>query len=391
MVTFTSPTIDEFGITLPPYDTVHEEIQTAFREIFGQDIYIEPDSQDGQWLAIMALALHDAYSFSGSVYNAFSPSTAQGVGLSRVVKINGIRRHEASFSFVDLRIVGQAGSTIVDGLVRDDAGNTWAIQGDVVIPPAGEITVSAVCTVPGAVVAAAGTITNIATPTRGWQSVENLVEAVVGEAIETDAKLRQRQTVSTMIPSQTVFEGIVGAVASLDGVTRYKGYENDAYTTDANGIPPQAISIIVEGGDATEIAQTIAAKKSPGVATYGTTSITVFDDYGVPRVIKFYRPTNVDIDVEVTLTADTGYSQAIENRLVQSVVDWINALEIGEDVIRSRLFVPANLDGDPDSKTYILTNIRLARHGDALGTADLPIAFNEAATGLTANITLVLS
>lgn len=58
--------------------------------------------------------MHDTYALCGDVYNAFSPSTAQGAGLSSVVKINGIRRKTASYSTVDLRIVGQVG-TIVTG------------------------------------------------------------------------------------------------------------------------------------------------------------------------------------------------------------------------------------------------------------------------------------
>lgn len=388
---FTLPVINEFGITVPTYEVVHEDLRTAFREVFGQDIYIEPDSQDGQWLAIQALALHDAYSFAVAVYNAFSPSTAQGVGLSRVVKINGIARHTASFSFVDLTVVGQAGATIVDGAVRDDSGNLWDIQGDVVIPPAGEILVSAVCRTPGAIPALANTLTTIATPTRGWQEVTNSVPAVVGNPVESDAALRVRQTVSTMIPSQTVLEGVIGAVAALPGVTRYKGYENASYVTDVDGVPPMALAFVVEGGDSTAIAQTIAAKKSPGVATYGTTSVTVYDAYDIPREIKFYRPTIVDIDVEVTLTALTGYSQAIENRMVQAIADWINELAIGEDVVLTRMYVPANLDGSLESKTYHITNLRIARHGNALGTADLVMTFIEAARGSVANVSLVLS
>ena len=86
------PIIDGNGITMPTYDVVHEYLRSVFREIHGQDIIITPDSQDGQLLAIWGLAIHDVYSIALAAYNSFSPSTAQGVGLSRVVKINGIAR-----------------------------------------------------------------------------------------------------------------------------------------------------------------------------------------------------------------------------------------------------------------------------------------------------------
>ncbi|QEL21721.1 hypothetical protein FQV39_03360 [Bosea sp. F3-2] len=111
------------------------------------------------------------------------------------------------------------------------------------------------------VTALPGMVTGIGTPTRGWQSVTNSAAAVIGQPVELDAQLRKRQTVSTALPSLTVFEGTIGAVASITGVDRLKGYENDTGTTDANGIPAHSISLVVQGGDATAIAQAIAAKK----------------------------------------------------------------------------------------------------------------------------------
>lgn len=84
-------TIDETGLHLPDYPTVLEDVKARFRGIYGDDLYLGPDSQDGQLCAVFALALHDAYTLAGSVYNAYSPATAQGTGLSRMVKINGLR------------------------------------------------------------------------------------------------------------------------------------------------------------------------------------------------------------------------------------------------------------------------------------------------------------
>lgn len=81
-------TIDENGLHLPDYPTVLEDVKARFRGIYGDDLYLGPDSQDGQLCAVFALALHDAYTLAGSVYNAYSPATAQGTGLSRMVKID---------------------------------------------------------------------------------------------------------------------------------------------------------------------------------------------------------------------------------------------------------------------------------------------------------------
>ena len=95
-------TIDENGLHLPDYPTVLEDVKARFRGIYGDDLYLGPDSQDGQLCAVFALALHDAYTLAGSVYNAYSPATAQGTGLSRMVKINGLRRKPSGRSTVAL-------------------------------------------------------------------------------------------------------------------------------------------------------------------------------------------------------------------------------------------------------------------------------------------------
>ncbi|MCV5209418.1 hypothetical protein OFC00_31520, partial [Escherichia coli] len=79
----------------------------------------------------------------------------------------------------------------------------------------------------------------------------------VGVAAETNAELRVRQSQSVALPSLTPFEAVDGAIANISGVTRHKLYENDTDTTDANGLPPHSIAAIVEGGDATVIANSI--------------------------------------------------------------------------------------------------------------------------------------
>jgi hypothetical protein len=44
-------------------------------------------------------------------------------------------------------------------------------------------------------------------------------------------------------------------VAAVLGVTRLAAYENDTNSTDGNGIPAHALSLVVDGGDALAIAR----------------------------------------------------------------------------------------------------------------------------------------
>lgn len=383
-------TIDSTGITAPTLAEVQAWLVAQYQGIYGSDIYIENDSQDGQWIGILATALHDANAMCVSTYNAFSPATAQGEGLARMVKINGITKQSASYSTVDLLLGGTAGTTITNGYATDDDGNKWMLPDSVTIPAAGQITVTATASEVGDVSATIGTITGIGTPTRGWQTVTNPSAADRGDPVETDAALRRRQATSTEIPSQTVFRGLVGAVADLDGVSRYGGVENDGDGEDENGIPGHSIALVIEGGDAQTIAETIYAKKGPGCGTYGTTEETVTDDYGVPHKIRFMRPTYVTVTVALTIKALSGYSTAIETKIKEAIVPYLTGLDYGSEVYITRLYVPANLSNDSDGSTFEVEALTISRDGGALGTSNLTMAFYEAPTCTTSDITITV-
>lgn len=383
-------TIDATGIHKPAYAEVLAYFKAQYQAIYGDDVYLEPDSQDGEFLALLALAVDDSNSMAVAVYNAFSPSSAQGVGLSRVVKINGLNRATATYSVADILIVGQAGTIITDGIVSDAQGNQWLLPATVTIPAEGEITATATCAVIGAIQAGANTINQIFTPTRGWQTATNPAAASIGQPVERDPALRQRQAVSTQIPSQTLFEGTWGALAALSGVTRLRGYENASGVTDALTVPAHSIAFVVDGGDATAIAATIAAKKGPGCGTFGTTTETVTDSFGVARAIKFSRPVVVPITYEVTIKAKAGYTIVTENDIKQAMADYTNAIAIGDGIEIARTYVPAQLNGSSDNKRYELKSVKLSRDGGAVGTTDIAVAYNEAVACDVANVTITV-
>ncbi|GAA5786152.1 baseplate J/gp47 family protein [Chitiniphilus shinanonensis] len=390
MASSTAPTIDANGITAPTFPEVLAWLQGQYRSIYGSDVYLEPDGQDGQFLAIIARAISDTNAAIVAAYQSYSPSSAQGNALSSNVKINGIARDAPSESTVDLVLVGVAGTVITNGIAVDQNSNRWALPASVTIPPAGEVTATATCTQVGAIGAMPNTINRIGTPTLGWQTVNNPAAATEGAPVESDAALRQRQRVSTAIPSLTVMEGIVGAVASLSGVLRYAGYENDTSAMDSNGIPSHSISLVVEGGDATAIAQAIARKKTPGAGTYGTTVETVNDTYGRPMPIRFFRPTEDHIQVDLTIKALAGYTTVIGNAIKVAVANYINGLPIGGAVLLTRLYLPANLYGTAESTTYEITVLKIGVNGGGTGTADIPIAFNHVAACLVSDIALAV-
>lgn len=390
MASPTAPTVDANGISAPQFADILAYLQAQYRAIFGNDVYLGNDSQDGQFLGIVAAAINDANAATIAVYNSFSPATAQGNGLSSNVKINGISRAIATASTVNVTLVGVAGTTITNGVVQDVNNVNWLLPASVVIPSGGSITVTATCQVLGAVSAAIGTVTKIQTPVYGWQTVTNASAASVGAPVETDAALRVRQGYSVALPSQTVLAGILGAVEAVAGVTEAVAYENDTNSTDSNGLPPHSISLVVSGGAAIDIATAISNKKTPGAYTYGTTSQVVTDSIGVAHTIRYYVPTNVAIAVGITVKALTGYTSAIGVQIQNAIAAYINALPIGQSVFLTRLYLPAQLNGGAGSSTYEVTVLQISAKPAPVGNSDVAIAFNQVATCAVADIALTV-
>lgn len=378
------------GVIAPTYEESLSFFQGVFQSIYGQDVNLDADTSDGQMVAILAKAYTDACAQIVASYAGYAPSTASGVQLSSVVKVNGIARYVATQSTADVQIVGQAGTVISGGIVEDDNGYRWNLPDSVVIPINGEITVTATCQEQGSIAAAPNTITQIITPTLGWQSVTNPDAATEGNPVETDAQLRQRQSQSVALPSRSVTEGIIAGIEALTGVVGINWDDNDTDETDSNGVPAHSIAVVVDGGDAQEIAQTILLKKGPGCGTYGDTTIAVTDSYGRTNNISFSRPDLVQVKVQVTIQPLSGYETDIGNQIQQAVTDYINGLGIGESVILTRLYLPASLCGTNMIQYYKLVSVEIAQGDGGYSTSDIDIAYNEQAQTSLDNVEIVV-
>ena len=383
-------TVNSTGISTPAYSDILASLVASYQSIFGVDSYLSPDSQDYQLLAVFAQAIYDSNQTAVAVYNQFSPATAQGTGLSSVVKINGIRPTAATYSTVATQIIGTAGTILTNASVTDASGYSWTLP-TTTIPSGGSITVTATCTTVGAITAGAQNVT-IATPTYGWQSAAFTASASPGVAQLTDAAIRSLQSMSTAIPALSILGGLVSAIANIPSVENFAVYENDTNTTNALGLPAHSLAVVVEGGDATTITQTIERKKGIGATTVGTTSVIVTDTNGIPITIKYYIPTQVTILVNITIKALNGYVSTTGTAIETAIVTDINNLGIYANqglLSLSLLYAAAYSAGNTTS--YNITSLTIARSPSSPAAADLAIAFNELPICALANVTLTVT
>ncbi|HET8689329.1 MAG TPA: baseplate J/gp47 family protein [Methanosarcina sp.] len=381
--------LTDAGFTYSDYPTTLTYVQNIFRTIYGQDIYLEADSKDGQLAAAFALAIYDTNQQTAQTINALSPIYAQGQQLSSSVLINGITRKGATASTATVTLSGTAGVQITGASVKDINGNIWTLA-NCQIQSGGTVDTLATCQTLGAISALPNTINVINTPILGWTSVTNSSSATTGINQESDSALRVRQSSSVSLPAITVLGGLYGALANLNTVLRVKVYENNTDSTDANGLLPHSIAAVVEGGVTQDIINTIALRKTLGANTNGTTSGTYIDQYGISTVLKYYPVAYTDVYINISLTRLTGWTVTIQNEIVTSLINYIASLAIGQSVLYSKIWTYANLAGASDNLTYNITSLQIKSTG-SFGTADLPIAFNYAARLQSANVVFTIT
>lgn len=387
-MSYFAPYIDSTGIRIPAYADIVADLVAQAKQIYGQDIYLEPDSQDYQLLSIVAAKANDANLFLQAVYNARGPATSVGSGLDVVVGVNGLVRGAATYSTAPASLAGTAGAVIAGGVAGDDNGNQWSVPSPTTIGPSGTTNVTVTATTPGPIAASAGQINQIVTPMLGWTGITNTAAATLGVAQETDSVLRARQAFSTAQPSKTLLEGTQGAIAAVPGVTRFVLYENDQATADAFGNPGHSITAVVEGGDDLAVATAIWLRKGGGPLANGTTQEILTDSYGLQTTIGFYRPAYQQIDVTLNIKKLTGFTSATSDAIQGAVVNYLNAVGLGATSLPlsslwgASLATMANLA----QPTFSITSLTAALHGQPQGTADIPLAFATTTQGVAANI-----
>jgi uncharacterized phage protein gp47/JayE len=395
-MTYVAPTIGTAGLSIPQYEDYLNLLLSNYQVIYGSTVQLEPSTPDYQWLSIIALALAENAELAQLVFNNMSPAYATGAGLSLLVAINGLTRKVASFSTCIVTLTGTPGTVVTNGIVRDINGNDWNLPSSVTIGSGGTVNVVATCATVGAInITAPNQLTSIQTPTAGWTSVNNGSNvASLGQPVETDAQLRARQAVSQELPSISPVAGTVAAIAAVPGVTRYYLENNPTGSTDSNGCPPHSITAVVEGGSPAAIAFAIYSKKTIGCATNGTSSQSVTDpNSGNVETINFIQPP-VYVPIYVIVNAHPvagGTLTAVQIAAIQAaLVAYLNSLQIGALVSYGEVIAAANsVNTNPDLPTVSIRNpLYFGESSGPSTSTDIQLAFDAAAQGVTANITV---
>ena len=350
---------------------------------------VDSATKDGQLLGTFSNAIDQLGQVLQAVYDSGSPSTAVGVNLARIVEYNGIHIINGTQSRAEVVFTGDAGRPVPRNTpIRSTVNNVlFYTDAAITLGPDGHGTVDALAEDDGALAAPAGTLTSMITPIFGVRSVTNPRNAMLGKNRETNYALRIRRAFSVATPSQSILNGIKGAVADIPEVMQVETFENKTDVTNAYGLPPHSMSVVVEGGEDQEIADAIFLREPVGTGQYGDVTVPVYDRYGFRHYVTFMRPPVVPIWIRIEVRTLDGWEHQTAATIQNNIVEWMRVNGgIGAPVIRSRLYIPINAAGT----TFAVFGVLMGTSpGDIAHRDFIDVPFNGIAQVDTSRIEVV--
>lgn len=312
------------GLVTQSLDEIRADLTNKFKTIYGEDINLEQNSPDGQWINILAQEKKDILDLFTQFYNNLDVDSVIGLPQQILYKLNGLTIKAYGYSYCYVNVTVTASVTLqglddnidsADGTgytVRDVNGNRWILAVTQNLQPGTHLLNFRAADL-GSVTALANNINVMETIIAGVSGVNNPANNyITGNTGESAAEFRQRRSRSMAVPSQGFDESVESQLLSLDNVTQAKVYDNRTNQT-VNDIPPHTLWVIVEGGAPEDIGRVIYNNLPPGIPSKGEQVVTISKVngdivnvfYDLPQPVSLYvRATIMKL---TTLDIDTNY------------------------------------------------------------------------------------
>lgn len=389
----------ETGVIVPDTATLQDEVNAEFREAFGADLVLTPDTPQGVLATMETLARDGVVRNNAALANQINPDLAGGVFLDALWALTGGSRVRATRSLVTgVAGTGQPGTIIPAGSLASvgPGGPLFETTGAVQLTVAGTATATFQAVEAGPVAAPAGDLNTIASGVLGWETVSNPDPAALGKAEESDAAARRRRRATLALQTVALPEAIVSGVFDVDGVRSVLFREN---VTDADiiidgvTIGPHSIYVAVEGGTDLDVATELLHRKSLGAGWNGNTTVDVTEPVsGTEYEVKFQRPDVIQIFAKVTVKQGTEIADPatlVRNAITayaSGEVEGEEGFVIGGDVTPWELAGAVNI-GAPG---LFVLGVEIGLDAITLSTANIPINIDQVPQIFDGNIAVVV-
>lgn len=327
------------GLVTQTLEEIKNDLIAQFKSIYGEDINIEQNSPDGQWINILAQQKKDTLDLVTQIYNNLDVDRAIGIPQQILYKLNGLTIKSFTYSYCYVNVTVTEPVTLqglddnidnADGVgytVTDTNGNRWILAETQNLSNAGTYLLNFRAADLGRVVSLPNTITVMETILKGVSGVNNPAgNYIIGETGESDSEFRTRRNKTMAVASQGFDESIQSQLLNLDNVTQARVYDNRTGATVDN-IPAHTVWVIVEGGESEEIGRIIYNNIPPGIPMKGSQTVNVVKSNGDIATVNYDLPNAVDIYIKANIKNNSD-SPLDETYIKQQLSD--NKFEIGQ-------------------------------------------------------------
>lgn len=312
------------GFKRKKYSDIVDSLQARALDTFGEDINLSNSSFLGMFINVIAWALSKIWELAEHVYFSRYVDYAEGNNLDLATRNVGITRLPAE------RARGVATFT-------EEAPKGLKLKCNDIIFETIESGSEA------RIVALEGGVDGNLTSNCGWEIVTPTPDAELvsvsdttgGKDIETDAELRARFYDSLASAGAGTSNSIVSALLRTEGIRAAnieEVPENDYY---------KGIRVVVLGGEAEDIGQTISEYKAFGIKTLGEEETIAIANNGDEYPIHFDYANEVEVTIEVEVFSGDAYPTNGDELVATKVEEYIDSLSMGEDVLYSKIIVSA--------------------------------------------------
>ncbi len=307
------------GLQTQTLEEIIEDLKTKFKSIYGDDINLEQNSPDGQWINILAQEKKDTLDLVVQLFNNLDPDRVVGIAQQILYKLNGLTIKAYTYSFVYINVVVNAPTTLQglddnldnpDGVgytVQDENGNRWILTTTQNFENPGTYLLNFRAAELGAITSLANTINVMETIVSGVVSVNNPANNyITGDTGESASEFRLRRDKTMEVPSQGFDESLQSQLLNLNNVTQAKVYDNRSSVT-VNEIPPHTVWVIVEGGAPFDIGQTIYNNIPPGIPMKGAQTVEITKPSGDIENVYYDLPKSTNLYVRLTIKNFTSF------------------------------------------------------------------------------------
>jgi hypothetical protein len=295
------------GVIVPDTETLQAQVEAEYREAFGADLVVTPNTPQGVLITAEVLARSNVLQNNAVVANQINPTQAGGVFLDAIWALTGGQRIAATKTVVPgVTLTGLAGTVIPAGSIASLAdGTQFESVSAVTLDGGGNGTVDFQALETGSIAVATGALTQIVTAVLGWDSITNPTAGTPGRSEESDlaSRLRRRNTLS--LQNVALSAAITSALYDTEGVRSLTFRENvtdAAATIDGISLDPHSIYVCVDGGTDAAVAATLLANKSLGAGWNGSTTVATVDPAsGQSYDVTFDRPTPIPVMARLTV------------------------------------------------------------------------------------------